>query len=384
MITLESQFYTMLLGEGVNARDIPMVLASGAQARGSEVKLYRELSKVFIDQLETRNFDAKTMGPVQREAMKKAASPSVRAHIEKMEKEHGEPKSNSDQWYKPKTGYGFQNNKFLKGVRHLKLAGDARLVWFKGKDGKMEYAITNHASNNKYQHLTKYVVDTRNGAVSPENKSAAGTAKRMNDAGRKASGQRSRDSGTYSNGVAGAVKKAIDVSKQIAARQKADKAKQRKKWEELNKEYEKIDDWSFDYKMTTGIVDSATTPIGSRLGFDIPDPNYDKVKIDGYLHDMAKALTKLKAKQKKKDEEELKTFADKERKEVENERAALAKQQKKDMIAHEKEQAKIRAAHEKERAKQPKPERPKWRMDGMAPEKSPSAFQRLKSTLGMK
>ena len=174
-----SEFYNFLITENIRPNDIPIVLAGNGKVPAALAKKYRELSKLFIDQLIKKNHNAKGIGPKDRESMKQAASKDVRKHILDMEKDHGESKSNSDQWYKPKNGYGFQQNKFLKGVKHLKLAGDARLVWFEGKDGKMEYVITNHAKNNQYQHLTKYVVDTREGAKAKTNKTETG--KKRND-----------------------------------------------------------------------------------------------------------------------------------------------------------------------------------------------------------
>ena len=156
--------------ESVRPKDIPVLFGKGGKGMTpAQGKIYQELGSLFAGAMQGAQGklpDAKRIGSNPQAKIYEKASPAAKKLIDHMSGKHGEPKSHSDTWFKPKGGYGFQRDKGLKGVRHLKLSGDARLIWFLDGKGATRYAISTHGTGNAYSHIIKHVEEVKSATTS--------------------------------------------------------------------------------------------------------------------------------------------------------------------------------------------------------------------------
>jgi hypothetical protein len=150
-----SEFYNFLI-EAIRPNKVPFVKGK-RDMTGRVLKNNKELASLFSRELEKVGNDPNRLTNQHMTSIHKSANPGLQKHIDNMKNQSG------DYWYKPKNGFGFVKSSQLKHAKHLVLAGDARLIITKLRDGEFDYSITNHGAKGSadYQHVLDYVKQVR-------------------------------------------------------------------------------------------------------------------------------------------------------------------------------------------------------------------------------
>lgn len=149
------ELYNFLL-EAVRSNQVPFVRGK-RDMTGNVLKNNKELASLFSRELEKVGNDPNRLTNQHMTSIYKSANPGLQKHLDNMKNQRG------DYWYKPRKGFGFANSSQLKHAKHLILAGDARLIVTKLRDGKYDYSITNHGVGGAadYQHVLDYIKKVR-------------------------------------------------------------------------------------------------------------------------------------------------------------------------------------------------------------------------------
>ena len=150
-----TEFYNHLL-EAIAANKITFVKGK-RDMTGNVLRNNKELASLFSKQLDKVGQDPNRLTNRHMLTIYKDANPGLKKHIDNMKNQRG------DYWYKPKNGFGFSKGSQLQHAKHITLAGDARLILTKLRDGRYDYSLTNHGAKGSadYQHVLDYIKKVR-------------------------------------------------------------------------------------------------------------------------------------------------------------------------------------------------------------------------------